>query len=195
MSVAIPARTWALIWVIIVGSIGTFLWLVFSGAMGNVEQRFYRLQAPGSMELPHLARGHYFVYHEFDKSRDSKEDLHPAGFERLQITLTPLDGGDQLKLKAVEKMSRFVIRRSVCESKFEFDVAKAGGYRVNAEYTEGFSGGTYRIAIGKPYYMQALQNFLIGLSILIVAGVTVTVLLFRSGGMGGAPLSEETHAG
>lgn len=181
----ISARTWILIWSIIFGAIGVFLWMVINGAMGDLSERFYRLEVPGSMEIPRLARGHYFVYHEFDKSRDSKEDIRPAGFQRMVFTIRPAEGGDPLPLRPVEKTSRFVIRRNVCESILEFDVPKSGGYRVNGEYDATQEGGTYRIAIGQPYYLQAVRSFIAGLGLLVVAGILVTYLLFR--GMRNAP--------
>ena len=192
MSEQVTGKTWALVWVIVFASIGCFLWMVYDGAMGNLDQRYFHLDVPGTMELPHLSAGHYFVYHEFDKSRDSKEDLKPAGFGRLAVAITPVAGGAPLAMKAVDKPSRFVIRRDVCESVFEFDVAQAGGYRVNVDYESGQTGGNYRVAIGRPYYTQAVNSFVLGTGMLIVAGIVISYLLYRDGVFsGGGPTPVE----
>lgn len=172
---------WTLIWGIVLGSIAVFVGLVFAGAMGNDDQRYFYLEVPGSMELPHLSPGRYTIFHEFDKSRDSKEDLRPAGFGRIEITVTPTKGGRGPDVVEAESKSRFVIRRNVCEAMLQFDVTEAGGYRINGDYSSGQVGGTYRVVIGKPYFAQALRNFVLGVVVLIAAGIAVSYLLYRSG--------------
>ena len=194
MEVELPGRTWILIWSIVFGAIAVFLWLVFEGAMGNVETRYYHTDVPGSIEIPHLKAGRYYIYQEFDKSRDSKEDLRPAGFERLAFTVTPIGGGRPLTLKVTDSPSRFVIRRMVCEAALQFDVTTAGGYKVAAEYDSGQQGGTYRIAIGQPYYIKAAWNFVLGCLILIVAGAIVTWLIFKDQPRFSIPADEEPAA-
>lgn len=185
--VVISGRMWALIWGIVLGSIAVFVWLVFQGAMGNDDQRYYYLEVPGSMELPHLSPGRYTIFHDFDKSRDSKEDLRPAGFERIAFTVTPINGGPGPSVVEAQSKTRFVIRRTVCESKLQFDVTEPGGYRINGDYDSGQTGGTYRVVIGKPYFAQALRNFIIGTVLLIFAGIAVSYLLYRSGAVRPAP--------
>lgn len=181
MSAVIPKRTWALVWTLFALSGGFFTYLVFDGAMGNLEERYFRLDVPGSMELPHLGRGHYFVFHQFDKSRDSKEDLRPPGIERLTMSLVPLDGGEAVRLNPPGKPLRFVIRRTVSEAVYEFDITRAGGYRFNGDYPAGVSGGSFRIAIGEPYINQTLRNFMLGCAVLLVSGAIVSFILFRAG--------------
>jgi len=180
VSAVIPKRTWALISVIFIAAVLVFLRLVFTGAMGSLEERYYRLEVPGSMELPHMGAGHYYVFHQFDKSRDSKEDIRPAGIERLDMTLTALSDGEQVKLNRVGEPLRFVIRRTVCDAVYEFDVKNPGGYRFNADYPQGVTGGTYRVALGEPYFNQTLRKFLLGCVVLVAAGGVVSFLLFRA---------------
>lgn len=180
MSAVIPNRTWAFVWILFIAAAGIFLRLVFMGAMGSLEERYYRLEVPGSIELPHVGTGHYYVFHQFDKSRDSKEDIRPAGIERLNMSFTALSDGEQVKLHSVEEPLRFVIRRTVCDAVYEFDITHPGGYRFNADYPSGDSGGTYRIAIGEPYFNQTLRNFLAGCAVLVVAGAIGSFILFRA---------------
>lgn len=187
----VNGKVWLLIWSIIFCAIGAFVWLVFAGAMGNAEQRYYRLEAPGSMELPHLVAGRYTIFHEFDKSADSKEDLRPPGFERLAFTITPTTGGAALSVVPSDRANSFVIRRNVCEPVHQFEVTEPGGYRFNADYNSGQTGGTYRVVIGRPYYTDAVRNFTIGALILIAAGILVSWLLYKSGAVRPAPPSAE----
>lgn len=179
--VVVSGRMWLLIWSIVFGAIGVFVWLVFAGAMGNDTQRYFYLEVPGSMELPHLSPGRYTVFHGFDKSADGTQDLRPAGIDRISITVTPTKGGPGPAVVEAERKSRFVIRRDVCESILQFDITEAGGYRINGDYNSGQVGGTYRMVIGKPYFVQAATNFAIGTVILIIAGLVVSYLLYRSG--------------
>lgn len=177
----LSGRTWILLWVITFASLGIFMWLVYYGAMGRSEQRYFYLDVPGSMELPHLDSAEFVIYQVFDKSGDSKEDLRPGGFNRLSFSLVPLNGDEKIEVKPVSRPSRFVIRRMVCEAVYEFKVDKAGGYRINADYASDQTGGTYRVAIGQSYYQRTLQSFMLGLVVLVVGGILVTIIFYRSG--------------
>ena len=179
--VVVPLAMWLLILAVIFGAIGTFVWLVFAGAMGNTEQRYFRLQVPGSMELPGLAAGRYTIYHEFDKSADGTQDLRPPGFERIRFSVTPIAGGPGPAVVEAQRKSTFVIRRTVCESMLQFEVEQQDNYRINGDFDSGQVGGTYRVAVGRPYHMEAIRNFVIGTVILIAAGLLVSYLLYRSG--------------
>lgn len=177
----LSGRTWILLWIVTFASLSIFMWLVYYGAMGRSDQRYFYLDVPGSMELPHLDSGHFVIYQVFDKSGDSKEDLRPSGFNRLNFTFSPLTGDGKIEVKPVSRPSRFVIRRMVCEAVYEFDVAEAGGYRVNADYASDQTGGGYRVAIGQPSYQRTLQSFLLGVAVLIVGGILVIIIFYRSG--------------
>lgn len=164
------AATWLSAIAVAVIGIAIFMYVVMTGAM-SAEDDFFQTQAPGEAVFPVDEAGSFRIFHEFQRTQDSKGMLRPPGIEDLKVQVVQEATGDSLDL-AAHLGDTYAIRRTVGESIYAFDAPAPGDYRIITVHPAD-SSATYGLTIGRPYGQKLLDTLVSAFGILVVTGILV----------------------
>jgi len=163
---------------VIAGAI-VFTWTLINGVTGG-QERFTYVEAPGETEIHFSETGPYVVFHEYQRTQDSRGTLKGGEATDLNLELVNTATGETVAVQEVERMQRHVIRRIIRDSAFRFEIDDAGDYRFSAQYPPEQAGAPLTLVIGELYGDQIIGTMLNGLAILGATGVLIALVLFQS---------------
>ncbi|MBI2422059.1 MAG: hypothetical protein HYV27_04445 [Candidatus Hydrogenedentes bacterium] len=171
-----PLGMWVFITAVVLAGTLAIMGVLIRGAITSRKDNV-ATTAPGILDFALSEPGQYYIFHEFNRSMDSKEVVRPPGMEKMSFALQHLDSGAKVDVKPADGSEGYRIRRRMAESVRVFDVEKPGNYRLLSQYPEADLTTPYDIVIGQAYGARVVASILQAAAILAVMTISCIVAM------------------
>lgn len=168
---------WALLAALMFGSTLLFILIVVWGVAGG-DDRFVRFDAPGVIDLELPSAGRYILYHEFERTPDSKGEVRPGTLDGIIANIQEMPAGERVEMLPADPSARYVIQRIIGEPIYEFVLPRGGTWRLATELKQDAGTAKARLSIIPNPAGRAMQAFYTGLAFQVAALALITLLAY-----------------
>lgn len=161
-------RPWISTSILMIVGFLVFLYVLFQGVVDS-HSTYHSFTAPGIKEIELTSPGEYMIFHEYDRTVDSRGILKPSGFEQLVMMLRDKESGAGIALEKTTTPIRTNIRRIYREARYSFNIDAPTTVILEADYNEAGNTQEFQVSVGR---------FLQGSLIMGVVKATGIILLF-----------------
>lgn len=156
-----------------------FLFVLFRGVMDSHSQ-FHTFTAPGTLEVALSQPGEYMIFHEYDRTVDSKGVIKPDGFDQLVMMLNDAETGDRIDVEKLAGSFRTNIRRVYREAEYSFSIANPTTISLEADYNEAGSSQQFSVAVGRYLQGSLIFGVVKAIGVIVVFGIIIALLWVRA---------------